>query len=112
MCELSLKKGVRNMRYVTHNNAVMLEALVRCAFKHCNRFDLSGLATSSHFQSKPLDAAIMIISAIYAKGKSSNHDEFCKFLFESECTFEVDVPEETRVNKYINVLCAIVSKYF
>ena len=51
---------------IEHKYAIELEMLVRKAFK-CERFGVSGLANSDHFDYEPFDAAIMIISYLYPK---------------------------------------------
>lgn len=100
------------MSKIDHGTAITIERIVRRAFNHCDRCELSGLANSDHFDSRPLDAAIMIISAIYATGKVENQQEFSDFLYESECTFEVDEPEEEAIERYVDTLSTIVSRYF
>lgn len=100
------------MSQIDHGTAIRLEHIVRRAFNHCDRFDLSGLANSDHFDNRPLDAALMVISAIYATGRTENQQKFSDFLYESECTFEVDEPEEEAIERYVDTLSDIVSRYF
>ena len=53
---------------IQHNNAIELERLVRKLFK-CDRAGVSGLADADHFESYPLDAAVMIVCGYFCKFK-------------------------------------------
>ncbi len=56
---------------VTHNDAIELEHQVRRLYG-CDRAGVSGLADADHFESRPMDAAIMVVSYIYFTPKDFN----------------------------------------
>lgn len=47
-------------------DALKLEHLV-CNVFDCNYGGIAGLVTATHFENRPIDAAIFIVSYIYAK---------------------------------------------
>ena len=52
---------------ISHNDAIELEHLV-CRLFNCDRAGVSGLADADNFESRPMDAAVMVVSFIHAKG--------------------------------------------
>ncbi len=96
----------------THSEALELEHQVRRLYG-CDRAGVSGLANADHFESRPMDAAIMVVSYIHAKGLQHSETEYDEFLSKYDTIFrypdENDAKHETR--NYINELSAIVDKY-
>lgn len=64
---------------INHNDAIALEYQVRKLF-NCDRTGVSGLADADHFESRPMDAAIMVVSYIHAKGLQFSETEYDEFL--------------------------------
>lgn len=97
---------------IEHKYAIELEMLVRKAFK-CERFGVSGLANSDHFDYEPFDAAIMIISYLYAKDLIDSHSQFETFIDKYDTIFKYleENNANSEVENYINDLANIVEKY-
>lgn len=97
---------------VTHSEALSLEHQVRRLYG-CDRAGVSGLADADFFESHPLDAAIMVVSYIYAKGLQRSEREYVDFLSKYKTIFqypdECDAKHE--VTNYINELSEIINKY-
>lgn len=97
---------------ISHNEAIELEHQVRRLF-NCNRGGISGLADADHFESRPLDAAIIVISYIHAKDLQWSETEYDDFLTKYDIIFRY--PDENNakneVENYINDLSSIVDKY-
>ena len=64
---------------INHSDAIELEHQVRRLFK-CDRCGVSGLADANNFESNPLDAAIMVVSYIHAKGLQTSETQYDEFL--------------------------------
>ena len=64
---------------INHSDAIELEHQVRRLFK-CDRCGVSGLADADNFESNPLDAAIMVVSYIHAKGLQTSETQYDEFL--------------------------------
>lgn len=100
------------MYRINHNDAIELEYQV-CRLFECDRGGVSGLANADHFESRPMDAAVMIVSYIHAKGLQTSETQYDEFLYEYDTIFkypdENDVAAE--VKKYINELKKIVDDY-
>lgn len=71
------------------------------------------MADADNFEGSPLDAAIMVVSYVHAKGLQSSETQYDEFLCKYETIFEY--PEENdasnEVENYINDLAAIVEQY-
>lgn len=97
---------------INHNDAINLEHQVRRLFK-CDRCGVSGLADADNFESNPLDAAIMVISYIHAKGLQASETQYDEFLCKYETIFKY--PEENNaseeVSNYISELSDIIERY-
>lgn len=97
---------------VTHNEAIELEYQVRRLYG-CDRSGVSGLADADHFESRPMDAAIIVVSYIHANGLQYSETEYDEFLSKYDTIFrypdENDAKNEVR--NYINELSEIVDKY-
>ena len=97
---------------INHNDAVALEFLIRKLY-NCGRTGVSGLADADHFATHPMDAAIMVVSYIYARGLQKSDTEYDEFLFKYDTIF--NYPEENdaanEVDNYIADLASIVDKY-
>ena len=100
------------MYRVTHSEAIELEYQVRRLFR-CDRAGVSGLADADHFESRPLDAAIMVVSYINAKELHYSETEYDEFLWKYDAIFkypdENDAKNEEKNN--INELSSIIDKY-
>ena len=97
---------------VTHGEAIELEHQVRRLYG-CDRAGVSGLADADHFESRPMDAATMVVSYIHAKGLHYSETEYDEFLSKYDTIFRY--PDENdakhKVKNYINELSEIVDKY-
>ncbi len=97
---------------ITHNEAKELEDQVRRLYG-CDRFGVSGLANVDHFESSPMDAAIMVISYIHAKGLHCSEIQYADFLSKYDTIFRYSNENDAKyeVKNYINELSEIVNKY-
>ena len=97
---------------VSHNEAIRLEHQVRRLYK-CDRAGVSGMADADHLESQPMDAAIMIISYIHAKGLQNSETEYDEFLCKYAAIFRYSDENNANdeINNYINELREIVDKY-
>ena len=97
---------------VTHNQAIQLEYHVRRLYG-CDRAGVSGLADADRFESHPMDAAIMIISYIHAKGLNYSETEYDEFLSKYDIVFRYPAENNAdhKVKEYIKELSEIVDKY-
>ncbi len=97
---------------ITHSEAIELEHQVRRLFK-CDRAGVSGLADADNFEPRPMDAAVMVVSYIHAKGLQYSETEYDEFLSKYSTIFKY--PDENdaanEVRNYINELTEIVEKY-
>lgn len=97
---------------IKHNDAITLEHQVRKLF-NCDRTGVSGLADADHFESHPMDAAVMVVSYIHAKGLQFSETQYDEFLSKYDIIFSY--PEENdaenKVSDYIDELSNIVNKY-
>lgn len=100
------------MYTISHTDAIELEYQVRRLFK-CDRTGVSGLADADHFESHPMDAAIMVVSYIHAKGLQASETQYDEFLYKYDTIFrypdENDAKNEVR--HYIDELAQIVEAY-
>lgn len=100
------------MYRINHNSAIELEHLVRRLFQ-CDRGGVSGLADADNFESRPMDAAVMIVSYIHAKGLQVSETQYDEFLCKYDTIFtypdENDAAHE--VENYIDELSKIVDDY-
>lgn len=100
------------MYRISHNDAIELEHQVRRLFS-CDRTGVSGLADADNFESCPMDAAVMVVSYIHAKGLQSSEQEYDEFLSKYNNIFEY--PDEhnakEEVRNYIDDLTEIVESY-
>ena len=101
------------MNIIDHNSAIILERKVRSLYNLPDRGMVSGLADADHFASHPMDAAIMVISYIYAKGLEDNDSQFEEFLCKYDLVFrgQNDSVDADEIKNYINDLNKIVNIY-
>lgn len=98
---------------IQHSDAIELEHQVRRLFK-CDRAGVSGLADADNFESRPMDAAVMVVSYIHAKGLQSSetqYDEFFLCKYDSIFTYPDENDAEHEVENYIEELTAIIEDY-
>ena len=97
---------------VTHSEAIELEHQVRRLYG-CDRAGVSGLADADHFESRPMDAAIMVVSYIHAKGLHYSETEYDEFLSKYDTIFRYPDENDAKheVENYINELSEIVETY-
>jgi len=97
---------------INHSQAIELEHQVRRLFK-CDRCGVSGLADADNFESNPMDAAVMVVSYIHAKGLQISETQYDEFLYKYENIFKN--PDENNatdaVEFYISELSAIIGEY-
>lgn len=97
---------------ISHNDAIELEHLV-CRLFNCDRVGVSGLADADNFESRPMDAAVMVVSFIHAKGLQSSETQYDSFLCKYDAIF--NYPDENdaknEVRNYIDELTNIIEKY-
>ena len=79
----------------------------------CNRAGISGLADADNFESRPMDAAVMVVSYIHAKGLQFSETQYDEFLCKYETIFRYPDENDAKneVKNYINELSAIVDQY-
>lgn len=97
---------------IKHNDALALEHQVRRLFK-CDRAGVSGLADADNFESRPMDAAIMVVSYIHAKGLQSSEIQYDEFLYKYDTifTYPDENNAEQEVQNYIDELMGIIEDY-
>lgn len=97
---------------IKHADAITLEYHVRRLFK-CDRAGVSGLADADNFESRPMDAAIMVVSYIHAKGLQSSETQYDEFLskYDTIFTYPDENDAEHKVQNYIEELAQIVEEY-
>lgn len=97
---------------IKHNDAIALEHQVRRLFK-CDRAGVSGLADADNFESRPMDAAVMVMSYIYAKGLQSSETQYDEFLCKYDTIFSYpdENNAEQEVQDYIDELTGIIEDY-
>ena len=97
---------------IQHSDAIELEHQVRRLFK-CDRTGVSGLADADNFESHPMDAAVMVVSYIHAKGLQSSETQYDEFLckYDSIFTYPEENDAEHEVENYIEELTAIIEDY-
>ena len=97
---------------ISHSDAIDLENRVRRLFK-CDRAGVSGLADADNFESHPMDAAVMVVSYIHAKGLQSSETQYDEFLCKYNIIFTY--PDENdaknKVQNYIDELTKIIEEY-
>ena len=93
---------------IQHSDAIELEHQVRRLFK-CDRAGVSGLADADNFESRPMDAAVMVVSYIHAKGEKQYDEFLCKY--DSIFTYPDENDAEHEVENYIEELTAIIEDY-
>ena len=97
---------------IQHSDAIELEHQVRRLFK-CDRAGVSGLADADNFESRPMEAAVMVVSYINAKGLQSSETQYDEFLckYDSIFTYPDENDAEHEVENYIEELTAIIDDY-
>ena len=97
---------------IDHGDAITLESIV-CRLYQCNRAGVSGLADADNFEFHPMDAAIMVVSYIHARGLQSSETQYDEFLCKYDSIF--NYPDEndadSKVQNYIEELERIVEDY-
>ena len=98
---------------IDHTSARSLERIIRNLYNLPDRGLASGLADADHFASHPMDAAIMVISYIYARNLEDDDARYANFLREYDLIFrdQNDHIGADTVNKYVNELNKIVRNY-
>lgn len=96
---------------IPHDKAIELENIVSKLF-NCQRYDFNGLINSDFFEEHPFDAAIMILSYLYAKKPNDSITKSImnyKDIFHDEKLKGDDFKE--KVTEYIDELKGIVNNY-
>ena len=97
---------------IKHSDAIVLEYQVCKLFK-CDRLGVSGLANADRFESRPIDAAIMVVSYIHANGLQNSETQYDEFLCKYNTIF--NYPDENdaehEVKNYIHELKEIIESY-
>ncbi|WP_206458298.1 hypothetical protein [Anaerovorax sp. IOR16] len=97
---------------INHSDAIELEHQVRRMF-NCDRSGVSGLADADNFESRPMDAAVMVVSYIHAKGLHHSETQYDEFLSKYDTIFSY--PDENdadhEVGNFIGELTEIVESY-
>jgi hypothetical protein len=100
------------MLRINHNDAIELEYIVRKVYG-CERAGVAGMCDADYFNNKPIQAAVLVISYLYANGLITGTYEYEEFIHQYETIF--DYPDEydikTEVENYISDLKSIVNKY-
>lgn len=99
------------MYRLNHNDALDLEQEVRKLFK-CKSGGVCGLVNADRFERRPIDAAVMVVSYIYAKELQNSENQYDKFLTEYNNIFEFpdEGDAEHQVKNYISELKKIVEE--
>ena len=97
---------------IKHNDAMALEHIVRKLYD-CDRSGVSGLADADHFESSPFDAAVMVVSFIYAKHLQLDQNRYDEFLGKYNTIFKYPNENDanSHVQNYISELENIVNSY-
>jgi len=97
---------------IQHSDAIALEHQVRRLFK-CDRTGVSGLADADNFESRPMDAAVMVVSYVHAKGLQSSETQYDEFLskYDTIFTYPDENDAEQEVQNYIDELTKIIEDY-
>ena len=97
---------------IKHGDALRLENLVRRLFE-CDRTGVSRLADADHFESRPMDAAIVVIAYIHAKKLQDSETQYDEFLskYDTIFTYPDENNAQDEVQNYIDDLAKIVEKY-
>ena len=97
---------------INHNEAIELEHQVRKLYG-CDRAGVSGMADADYFEGHPIQAAVLVVAYVHAKGLESGPYQYDEFLNKYETIFEY--PDEndaaTEIRNYINDVTEIVEKY-
>lgn len=97
---------------INHSEAIELEHIVRNLYQ-CNRGGVSGMADADYFEGHPIQAAVLVVAYIHAKGLETSSTQYDEFLCKYESIFEHleknDVDQEIR--NYIDELEDIVNQY-
>lgn len=97
---------------INHGDVIELESLIRRLFK-CDRAGVSGLADADNFESRPMDAATMVVSYIHAKGLQNSETQYDEFLckYDTIFTYPDENDASNEVQNYIKELTEIVENY-
>lgn len=97
---------------IKHSDAIELEHQICRLFK-CDQLGVSGLANAYCFESRPMDAAIMVISYIYANGLQSSETQYAEFFdkYNTIFTYPEENDANNEVQNYIEELTRIVEDY-
>lgn len=100
------------MYRINHNEAIELEHQVRRLYD-CDRAGVSGMVDADNFEGNPIQAAVLVVAYIHAKGLELNSNQYDEFLHKYEVIF--NYPEENdasrEVRNYIEELKSIVNQY-
>jgi hypothetical protein len=100
------------MFHINHNDAIELEHHVKRLYK-CDRGGISGLAEAGYFESKPIQAAVLVVAYIYAKYPDTEalaYDEFVN-KYENIFVYPDENDAKNEVKNYISDLKEIVESY-
>lgn len=64
---------------INHNEAIELEHQVRRLYD-CDRGGVSGMVDADYFEGHPIQAAVLVVSYIYANHRESGPYQFDEFL--------------------------------
>lgn len=97
---------------INHGDAITLESIV-CRLYQCDRAGVSGLADADNFESHPMDAAVMVVSYIHARGLQSSETQYDEFLckYDAIFTYPDEHDADSEVQNYIEELERIVEDY-
>lgn len=97
---------------IKHVQALELEKQVRRLFG-CERLGVAGLINADSFECNPFDAAIMVVSYIYAKNLKVEETQLNEFVNKYYTIFTY--PDEQNIlveaDNYINDLRQIIDNY-
>ncbi len=102
------------MYTIEHRYAIYVERIVSRLFNfnYCNRDELN-IISAGHFEYYPLDAAVMVVSYVYAKELSCDKSQLATFFNKYESIFKY--PEknnaDNEIENYIRDLSEIVKQY-
>ena len=98
------------MSKISHQNAVYLENCVRELFG-CERYDVAGLVDADVFEVKPIIAAVLSVSYIYAKGLQKDNVQLKDFYCKYDYLFSNDGINDSEVQQYIEDLKSIIDSH-
>lgn len=97
---------------INHDEAIELEYQVRKLYG-CDRAGVSGMADADYFEGHPIQAAVLVVAYVHAKGLEVNPYQYDEILNKYETIFEYPDENNARgeVRNYIDDVTEIVEKY-